>query len=162
MTEQQNTPELRFPEFEREWTNKTINDSIKILKSGLSRQLSSIDIGLPVIRANNIDNFKLKLDDIKYWYVEDPKGSNTQNYLLSKNDILINFINSESKMGTSTLIKNDLNRDTIYTTNILRYVTKDNYHPYFHFIYTQTHNYKKWIKLITKPAVNQASFTTVD
>ncbi|EIM5230895.1 restriction endonuclease subunit S, partial [Staphylococcus pseudintermedius] len=40
--------------------------------------------------------------------------------------------------------------------------TKENFDSYFHFIYTQTYEYRKWIKIITKPAVNQASFTTVD
>ncbi|MGK9289262.1 restriction endonuclease subunit S [Staphylococcus warneri] len=160
--EHKRVPELRFPEFEDEWEEKKISDSIKILKSGLSRELSNTDIGLPVIRANNLQNYGLVLDDIKYWYKEDPKGSKTENYYLERNDILINFINSEAKMGTTCIIKDNFKRNTIYTTNILRYVTKENYDPFFHFTYTQTYNYKKWIKIITKPAVNQASFTTVD
>lgn len=157
-----NVPELRFPEFNEDWNERTISDSIKILKSGLSRELSTTDIGLPVIRANNLQNYNLVLDDIKYWFKEDPKGAKTENYYLEKNDILVNFINSEAKMGTSCIIKSDFKRDTIYTTNILRYVTKETYDSYFHYIYTQTYNYKKWIKIIIKPAVNQASFTTVD
>ncbi|MCE4994342.1 restriction endonuclease subunit S [Staphylococcus xylosus] len=160
--EVKNVPELRFPEFNEDWNERTISDSIKILKSGLSRELSTTDIGLPVIRANNLQNYNLALDDIKYWFKEDPKGAKTENYYLEKNDILVNFINSEAKMGTSCIIKSDFKRDTIYTTNILRYVTKEAYDSYFHYIYTQTYNYKKWIKIITKPAVNQASFTTVD
>src|SRR5699024_1313709 len=155
-------PELRFPEFNEDWNERTLSDSIKILKSGLSRELSTTDIGLPVIRANNLQNYNLVLDDIKYWFKEDPKGAKTENYYLEKNDILVNFINSEAKMGTSCIIKSDFKRYTIYTTNILRYVTKEAYDSYFHYIYTQTYNYKKWIKIITKPAVNQASFTTVD
>lgn len=155
-------PELRFPEFNEDWNERTLSDSIKILKSGLSRELSTTDIGLPVIRANNLQNYNLVLDDIKYWFKEDPKGAKIENYYLEKNDILVNFINSEAKMGTSCIIKSDFKRDTIYTTNILRYVTKEAYNSYFHYIYTQTYNYKKWIKIITKPAVNQASFTTVD
>ncbi|SUK04541.1 restriction endonuclease S subunit [Staphylococcus agnetis] len=44
----------------------------------------------------------------------------------------------------------------------MRWVTKHNYEPYFHYTITQTSNYIKWIRIITKPAVNQASFTTVD
>ncbi|EHA6105737.1 restriction endonuclease subunit S, partial [Staphylococcus pseudintermedius] len=63
-----NVPELRFPEFEGEWEEKKISDSIKILKSGLSRELSANDIGLPVIRANNLQDYRLVLDDVKYWY----------------------------------------------------------------------------------------------
>ncbi len=161
-TQTKNVPELRFPEFEGEWEEKKLGESMKVLKSGLSRELSNTDIGLPVIRANNIDGYNLKLDNIKYWYKNDPKGANTSNYLLKKGDILVNFINSEAKMGTTCIILNELERDTIYTTNILRYVTKTEYDAYFHYLITQTYNYKKGIKLITKPAVNQASFTTVD
>ncbi|RIN32120.1 restriction endonuclease subunit S, partial [Staphylococcus succinus] len=123
-------PELRFPEFNEDWNERTLSDSIKILKSGLSRELSTTDIGLPVIRANNLQNYNLVLDDIKYWFKEDPKGAKTENYYLEKNDILVNFINSEAKMGTSCIIKSDFKRDTIYTTNILRYVTKEAYDSY--------------------------------
>ncbi|CDR66725.1 restriction endonuclease subunit S [Staphylococcus schweitzeri] len=161
-TQKKNVPELRFPGFEGTWEEKQLGESMKVLKSGLSRELSNTDIGLPVIRANNIDGYNLKLDNIKYWYKNDPKGANTSNYLLKKGDILVNFINSEAKMGTTCIILNELERDTIYTTNILRYVTKTEYDAYFHYLITQTYNYKKGIKLITKPAVNQASFTTVD
>ncbi|CDR24833.1 restriction endonuclease subunit S [Staphylococcus argenteus] len=161
-TQKKNVPELRFPEFEGEWEEKQLGESMKVLKSGLSRELSNTDIGLPVIRANNIDGYNLKLDNIKYWYKNDPKGANTSNYLLKKGDILVNFINSEAKMGTTCIILNELERDTIYTTNILRYVTKTEYDAYFHYLITQTYNYKKGIKIITKPAVNQASFTTGD
>lgn len=161
-TQTKNVPELRFPGFEGEWEEKKLGESMKVLKSGLSRELSNTDIGLPVIRANNIDGYNFKLDNIKYWYKNDPKGANTSNYLLKKGDILVNFINSEAKMGTTCIILNELERDTIYTTNILRYVTKTEYDAYFHYLITQTYNYKKGIKLITKPAVNQASFTTVD
>ncbi len=160
--EQRKVPELRFPEFSGEWEENKLSDSIQLLKSGLSRQLSNEDIGYPVIRANNLQNGKLDLTDLKFWFKDDPQGANTENYFVEKNDILINFINSESKMGTSCIINEPLYRKMIYTTNILRYVTKKGFHPYFHYTYTFTSNYKKWIKIITKPAVNQASFTTVD
>lgn len=160
--ERRKVPELRFPEFSEEWEEKKLSDSIQLLKSGLSRQLSNEDIGYPVIRANNLQNGKLDLTDLKFWFKDDPQGANTENYFVEKNDILINFINSESKMGTSCIINEPLYRKMIYTTNILRYVTKKGFHPYFHYTYTFTSNYKKWIKIITKPAVNQASFTTVD
>ncbi|TDL94173.1 restriction endonuclease subunit S [Macrococcus brunensis] len=162
MTNEKRVPKLRFPEFSGEWEEKILGDSMTLLKSGLSRELSSEDIGYPVIRANNIQNYRLKLQDIKYWYVKDPQGANTENYLLEKNDILVNFINSEAKMGTSCIIKKELPRKMIYTTNILRYQVNEFNDSYFHYSYTQTLNYKKWIRIITKPAVNQASFTTVD
>ena len=36
--------------------------------------LSNKDIGLPVVRANNINDGILNMDkDVKYWYLDDPK-----------------------------------------------------------------------------------------
>lgn len=157
-----NVPKLRFKEFGGEWEEKTIEEITKSLKSGLSRKLSHQDIGLPVIRANNIEDGKLTYDDLKYWYVDDPQGANTKNYLIAKNDLLINFINSEAKMGTTTIVLDTPSRDMIYTTNILKMQTNNLANNYFFHCYTQTKKYKDYIKVITKPAVNQASFTTID
>ncbi|MFS0930777.1 restriction endonuclease subunit S [Enterococcus durans] len=156
-------PELRFAGFADDWEQSKLGDTLIELKSGLSRMLSNNDIGLPVVRANNINDGQFNIDsDVKYWYVNDPQGANTVNYLIRKNDILINFINSEAKMGTATIVENTPIRDTIYTTNILRVRLKKEYDSYYWFALTQINQYKINIKIITKPAVNQASFTTVD
>lgn len=159
-----NTPNVRFKGFTEDWEQRKLGDVIIDLKSGLSRQLSNIDIGLPVVRANNINDGNLDMHyDVKYWYVNDPKGANTSNYLIHKNDILVNFINSESKMGTTTIVDSEPTRDTIYTTNILRMRTNTELcNNYFLLYKTMTSQYCNYIKSITKPAVNQASFTTVD
>ncbi|CDZ98987.1 EcoKI restriction-modification system protein HsdS [Jeotgalicoccus saudimassiliensis] len=162
--EERKVPELRFKGFHDDWEHRKLNDVLLQMKSGLSRKLSVTDIGLPVIRANNINNGKLDLiNDIKYWYVHDPQGAKTSNYLVKRNDILVNFINSESKMGTTAIVLKEPVRDTIYTTNIMKLkVNTKEYHPYFIFQQTLTGKYKNYIKIITKPAVNQSSFTTVD
>lgn len=153
----------RLDGFEDEWEKVSFNDIIGHLKSGLSRELKNEDIGIPVVRANNIDNGFLYLDrDIKYWYNEDPKGVNINNFLIQKDDILVNFINSKSKMGTTAIVKNTPKRKTIYTTNILRMRVKKFLNPKFIFYITFTEKYKSYIKDISKIAVNQASFTTVD
>ncbi|WP_455931300.1 restriction endonuclease subunit S [Priestia aryabhattai] len=161
--EGESVPEIRFPGFIEDWKISKLSDMLSSLKSGLSRMLSNQDIGLPVIRANNISNGILDIDnDIKYWYIDDPQGANTQNYLIQKNDILVNFINSEAKMGTAAIAGSEPKRPTIYTTNILNLRTNQNANPYFIYTLTTTEKYKNYIKTITKPAVNQASFTTVD
>ena len=145
------------------WEQRKLGEVYKEVKSGLSRMLSNEDIGLPVVRANNINDGQLNLcDDIKYWYKNDPQGSNTDNYIINQNDILINFINSESKMGTAAFVEKEPCRNTIYTTNILRCRVDDEYDPYFVYITTFLKSYRDYIISITKPAVNQASFTTVD
>ncbi|MGT2910788.1 restriction endonuclease subunit S [Streptococcus cameli] len=159
----QTTPEIRLDGFDGEWEEVGISEKIYSLKSGLSRELSTNDIGLPVVRANNINNGQLDLNNaIKYWYKNDPSGAKTENYLIHKDDILINFINSEAKMGTAAYVTEEPNRDTIYTTNILKMSLVNDVDAYFVFLLTFKSNYKYFIKSITKPAVNQASFTTVD
>ena len=159
----QTVPEIRLDGFEGEWRIIKLGDVLSELKSGLSRELSNDDIGLPVIRANNISDGILNLDrDIKYWFKEDPKGANTANYFVKENDILVNFINSEAKMGTAAIVLKEPDRETIYTTNILKLTVKEDYYPYFIYLMTFVQSYQNYIKSITKPAVNQASFTTVD
>ncbi|EGP5192155.1 restriction endonuclease subunit S [Enterococcus faecium] len=156
-------PEIRFPGFTEDWEQCLLGETLKDLKSGLSRMLSNDDIGLPVVRANNINDGQFDMiNDVKYWYENDPQGAKTENYLVHKNDILINFINSEAKMGTATIVQDEPERKTIYTTNILKAQVADNFDADFWFALTQTYRYKIDIKMITKPAVNQASFTTVD
>lgn len=156
-------PELRFDGFDGEWEEKILENCIKLLKSGLSRKLSDYDIGVPVVRANNTFNNKLDIDnDVKYWYEDDPQGANTDNYAIQKNDILINFINSKSKMGTAAIVETIPNRKTIYTTNIMRVVLSDDLNPYYFLMITLTTSYRKYIDAISMPAVNQSSFTTAD
>ena len=147
-----------------DWEQRKLGNVIEELKSGLSRQLDNADIGLPVVRANNISDGKLDMNnDVKYWYKDDPQGADTRNYLIHKNDILINFINSESKMGTATIVDTEPDRDTIYTTNILKMKVDNTVSDSLFLLYlTMTYHYCNYIKSITKPAVNQASFTTVD
>lgn len=163
MENNESVPKIRFVGFTEAWEQRKLGETLRDLKSGLSRMLSNDDIGLPVVRANNIydGQFDMK-NDVKYWYENDPQGAKTDNYLVHQNDILINFINSEAKMGTATIVQNEPNRKTIYTTNILKAQVADDFDNYFWFSLTQTYRYKNDIKIITKPAVNQASFTTVD
>ena len=132
------------------------------MQSGLSRQLSVEDIGVPVLRSNNIVNGHIDLTDIKYWYLKDTKGATTENYFLKKNDLLVNFINSIGKMGKSSVYNNELKRPAIFTTNLMRLNFKDNINTYFIYYFFNTSYYKNYIDKITKPAVNQASFTTKD
>ena len=132
-----------------DWEEHCINEFIISLKSGLSRELQNEDIGIPVIRANNTYNGIVG-------------GNNIDNYVLDDGDILINFINSLPRMGEAAIFTNFLNRPCIYTTNLLRLKLNNKLNYKYFFYYTKTSEYINYIKAITKPAVNQASFTTVD
>ncbi|AJI52595.1 restriction endonuclease subunit S [Francisella philomiragia] len=145
-----------------EWVEKRLGSIVLLMQSGLSRLLSDTDIGLPVVRSNNLINNKLDILDVKYWYANDPQGANTKSYYLKDGDVLVNFINSIAQIGKVAKYQDILGRDTIFTTNIMRLQFTNDINPDFIFNYFQTEKYKNHIQSITKPAVNQASFTTKD
>ena len=144
------------------WNVAELRDLLSDMKSGLSRKLSMQDIGIPVIRSNNLDAEQVTFDDLKYWYLNDPKGAKTSDYYLKDGDILISFINSLAQIGKSAMFFNKINRDIIYTTNILKLTANNTVSNHFIYYCTKTEQFKKFVQLITKPAVNQASFTTKD
>ncbi|TDP94676.1 type I restriction enzyme S subunit [Halanaerobium saccharolyticum] len=146
----------------KEWEVLEFKDVLDSLKSGLSRRLQSEDVGVPVIRSTNMVDGKINFEDIKYWYWDDPKGANVENYLLKDGDILVNFINSMAHIGKACIYR-DMGRKAIYTTNVFRTrVNKDTIRNIYFFYYTQSNQYQKEIERISKQAVNQASFTTGD
>ena len=145
----------------KDWEVREFSEVTSFIKSGLSRRLSLQDIGLPVINSGNLFMGGLVLDEIKYWYEDDPQGANTQNYILNDRDILLNFINSTSQIGKSCLFE-DIGRPAIYTTNIFRIAVNHNTDAYFVHQLMMNDYFQHEIKLITKPAVNQASFTKED
>ena len=145
-----------------DWQIEKIANVTNLIKSGLSRKLSDENIGIPCLRSNNIKESKLTLVDLKYWYLIDNKGANLNDYILDSGDIIMNFINSPSQIGKGCIFNKE-NLDCIYSTNLLRIkLDEEKMLTKFFYYYTQTERYKKEIMLITKPAVNQASFTTTE
>lgn len=155
-------PPLRFSEFKEEWLKVKLGDLTRQMQSGISRKLSDKDIGYPIIRSNNLQGNLLDVSDIKYWYKEDDQGANLDNYILSENDLLVNFINSIAQIGKVARFENLLQRDTIFTTNLMRLSFKEKVVTKFVFYHFLLNGYNRYIYSITKPAVNQASFTTKD
>ena len=147
--------------FEGEWEEVELAGCVSLMRSGLSRKLESDNVGITVLRSNNVGDRYTSHEDLKYWYLDDPQGANVENYILDDGDILVNFINSLSQIGKSCIYKKDGSQNAIYTTNLLRLkpdfevITGD-----FLFYLTKTERYRNAVKSITKPAVNQASFTT--
>lgn len=65
-------------------------------------------------------------------------------------------------MGKNAVYTGELRRHTIFTTNLMLLNFKKDINVYFIYYFFNTNYYKKYIDKITKPAVSQASFTTVD
>ncbi len=147
--------------FEGEWEKVKLDSVLDLMRSGLSRKLDNKNVGIAVIRSNNMGSKYTNNVDLKYWYLDDPQGANVANYILDNGDLLVNFINSASQIGKSCIYRKNLEIDSIYTTNILRIKPNlDKICSTFLYLITQTANYDSYITSITKPAVNQASFTT--
>lgn len=143
------------------WEILKTHQLTSFVKSGLSRAIKDQDIGVPVITSTNINNDEFDPTDIKYWHAIDPQGANIPSYFLDDGDILLNFINSIAKIGKACLYK-DLGRPAIYTTNIFRVKTSVLTTNEFLWRMLQTSSVRGWIQRITKPAINQASFTKPD
>ena len=150
--------QLKVP---NDWKINKFSSLTTSIRSGLSRRLSLVDIGLPIINSGNLQEEGLDMSNLKYWYLNDPHGANTKDYYLKENDILLNFINSLSQIGKSA-IYSDIGRPVIYTTNIFRIRVKEEIIPKYLFAFMQSEGFKKCLEIITKPAVNQASFTKED
>ncbi|MDD5392543.1 MAG: restriction endonuclease subunit S [Thiothrix sp.] len=156
-----NLPALRF-DSSFGWSKRRLGDVVDQMQSGVSRLLSDQDIGYPVLRSTNLIDGQLDFSDLKYWYKVDDKGVNLKNFILKDGDLLVNFINSLAQIGKVAEYRNILGRDFIYTTNIMRLTFKANVSLRYMYYLFHTSRYEKHIALITKPAVNQASFTTKD
>ncbi|WP_313596715.1 restriction endonuclease subunit S [Psychrobacter sanguinis] len=149
--------------FSGDWEEVQLKTVLDLMKSGLSRKLENNNIGIAVIRSNNMGPKYTTDSELKYWYLEDPQGANVSNYILDDGDLLVNFINSLSQIGKACIYKKINNTEAIYTTNILRIKPNlSRIDPVYLYLVTQTSKYDSYITSITKPAVNQASFTTKD
>jgi len=143
------------------WKVFRMKDLVGFMLSGLSRAITNEDIGIPVITSTNIVNGQLDTSNLKYWYVDDPQGAQTSNYILDDGDILLNFINSVAQIGKSCMFR-DIGRPAIYTTNIFRIKPSDLITNEYLMWLLRSSYIQKWFIKITKPAINQASFTKQD
>lgn len=140
------------------WKTMKLKDISLSTRSGVSRRLSDEDIGYFVVRSGNIKNGEFKPHPAKYWHKIDTQGTELTKYILEDGDLLVNFINSLAQIGKTAIFK-DIGRECIYTTNIFQLKLKDIVLNKFFLYYSLSGDYISFINSITKPAVNQASFT---
>lgn len=76
---------------------------IKGYQYGLSVKASSENIGIPMLRMNNINNSELIIDDLKYI----PKTNDIDKFILDKGDLLFNRTNSKELVGKTALFELD-------------------------------------------------------
>ena len=140
-----------------EWEVERVSLIISQMKSGLSRSIVPQDIGIPVLISGNIQEGKLDINNIKYWFRKDPKGANIDSYILKDGDLLLCFINSISQIGKLCIFK-DIGREAIYTTNLFRIIPEKGFSSEF-FILSFLHTFfSKRIKINNKTSSQSSLF----
>lgn len=122
MTEQQNTPELRFPEFKGEWSKKNLGDEVTFY-SGLTYKPDDINFeGTFVLRSSNIKNGKII--DADNVYVDSNKINCT---FVNEGDVIVVVRNgSRSLIGKHARVNTKLSNTVIgaFMTGIRCYNSK--------------------------------------
>ncbi len=80
-----------------------LREVIESYQYGLSEKASKEDLGLPMLRMNNINDATLNLNDIKY--LKDEKSF--EKFILNKNDLLFNRTNSKELVGKTAIFIED-------------------------------------------------------
>ncbi len=127
-------------------------------QSGVSRKLSNEDIGYYVVRSGNIKEGRFVPEPAKYWHLNDDQGIDLKKYILDEGEIMVNFINSIAQIGKAAIFQ-CIGRQCIFTTNIFRIKLSNEVDSKYFLYYSLSNDYKDFISSITKPAINQASFT---
>ncbi|MGL1958413.1 MAG: restriction endonuclease subunit S [Colwellia sp.] len=106
------------------WASKhpvvKLGEVIDKIQYGISESLDGIGL-MPVLRMNNIQEGSLNTDDLKYYT---PNGSELDNFLLKKGDVLFNRTNSFDLVGKTCLFEEDV--QYTFASYLIRIVTKNN------------------------------------
>lgn len=146
-------------EIPEEWGAAKLGDLWTFIKAGISRPFESEDIGIPVLRSNNVRTGRIDLADLKYWYNPDPRGANLASITLKKFDILVNFVNGSLKeLGKAAIYLEEIS-PCIVSTNFFILRFKPHVDPFYINLFLQTNAYKKQIDAIGG-FTGQGSFDT--
>ncbi|MBC3104387.1 restriction endonuclease subunit S [Staphylococcus haemolyticus] len=141
MTEQQYTPELRFPEFVGNWITSKLTLVTTLLKDGTHGTHKDVEIGPWLLSAKNIKNNKITIVE------NDRKISQTdfnkiyKNYNLRTDDLLLSIVGT---IGNVALVKNPYNIAFQRSVAILRF--KDCFSSLYFLYLFQTFTFKKKLK----------------
>lgn len=87
---------------------------------GLSEKAEKENIGIPMLRMNNIFNSELELNNLKYI----KKDSSLKKYILNKGDLLFNRTNSKELVGKTAIF--DSNDEFTFASYLIRVVIDPN------------------------------------
>jgi len=146
----------------RAWHLVRLGELVESMRNGLARSVLHEDVGLPMVRSSNITRDGIDLQDMKYWYPDDPDGEDLSKFELEAGDLIVTRVNSVELTGMSALFTEQA-RPHIYSSNLFRVrVRRSRLLPEYAFLFFQGEVYWRHVTGIIKPAVNQASFPQPD
>ncbi len=93
-----------------------LKEIIEGYQYGLSEKASKENIGIPMLRMNNIYNSELKMDSLKYI----PKTEQVNRFVLNKGDLLFNRTNSKELVGKTAIF--DREEEYTFASYLIRVV----------------------------------------
>ncbi|UXT29712.1 restriction endonuclease subunit S [Staphylococcus aureus] len=132
-----NVPELRFPEFEGEWEEKKLEDTLEFIKDGTHGTHENVNKGPWLLSAKNIKNNKIIISSDDRKISESDYKKIYKNYKLEKGDLLLTIVGT---IGRAAIVKNPNNIAFQRSVAILK--TKATYDVEFIFQLFQTNYFK--------------------
>ncbi|HDJ3126102.1 TPA: restriction endonuclease subunit S [Staphylococcus aureus] len=135
--QKKNVPELRFPEFEGEWEEKQLGDTLEFIKDGTHGTHENVNNGPWLLSAKNIKNNKIIISSDDRKISESDYKKIYKNYKLEKGDLLLTIVGT---IGRAAIVKNPNNIAFQRSVAILK--TKATYDVEFIFQLFQTKYFK--------------------
>lgn len=140
--------------------NANFGDLFSSARNGANIKQGTISGGIPITRIETISEGEINRDKMGYAGIVDNTYSS---YYLQDGDILVSHINSMKHIGKCTLYQRINDETIIHGMNLLCLRPyKDIVNPQYVTYLLRSSIMRKLILDITKPAVNQASFTVKD
>lgn len=155
VTQKQNIPALRFPEFKGEWTQSFLGNISSNIGYGMNSAATEFDGEYKYLRITDIDEETRRFIPNPLSSPSDPVD---EKYLLNEGDIV--FARTGASVGKSYLYKK-YDGKLCFAGFLIRFsILKNN--AYFVYCYTLKQSYFKWVQLMSmrsgQPGINAEEY----
>ena len=160
MSEVENIPKLRFPEFNGDWVEKKLGEVVKYTKGFAFKSNDYLDSGVRIIRVSDLGPASIKKDNNIYLSAENEHLYDR--WKIRKNNIVITTVGSnpdliESAVGRGIFITND--NEGLLNQNMLKFENGTQANNRFIHCFINSPKYIHHIKKIKRGNANQANIT---
>lgn len=135
------------------WEVHPIGDLLESSQYGINKSLSADPLGYPVLRMGNIQDFRLDLSSLKYAELDE---SETEQFLLRRDDIIFNRTNSLDLVGKVALIDVDLDL-SFASYNVRLRVERSRAIPDWLFANLSSRQQQHRLRALATPGASQAN-----